>query len=189
MTNYFLTGNCIQTILKNEHSDLSLEYDYLIHGLWPTKNNDNKFWPNTFMAEMNKMSKEYGLPYESNDPNDIHYFIVFILEQLHRELKSSKNRNNKRKEVQYNQYDKNNIIKYIDDFKEESSIISKLFLGFKETTEECLNCNNNVNLENKIICYNYEMFNCLVFPLDGIKNEINSNNVTIADCFNYIQKT
>ena len=189
LTNYFLTGNCIQPILKNEHSDLSLEYDYLIHGLWPTKNNGNKFWPNTFMEEMNKMSKEHGLPYESNDPNDIHYFIVFILEQLHRELKSSKNRNNKQKEVQYNQYDENNIIKYIDDFKEESSIISKLFFGFKETTEECLNCNKKANLENKILCYNYEMFNCLVFPLDEIKNEINSNNVTIIDCFNYIQKT
>ena len=189
LTNYFLTGNCIQTILNNEHSDLSLEYDSLIHGLWSKKNIDNKFWPNDFMAEISQMSIEYGLPYESNDPNDIHYFIVFILEQMHRELKTSKNINNKLKDAQYDQYDQNNVIKCIDDFKEESSIISKLFFGFKETTEECLNCNNNANLENKILCYNYEMFNCLVFPLDEIKNEINSNNVTIVDCFNYIQKT
>ena len=186
LTNYFFTENCEKNILDNEQSELSLEYHYLIHGLWPINNNENKFWPNTFMIEMNKISKEYGLPYESNDPNDIHYFIVFILEQLHRELK---NKINIKKRVQYDQYDQNNIIKYIDDFKEESSIISKLFFGYKETTEECLNCNNNANLENKILCYNYEMFNCLVFPLDEIKQEINSNNVRIVDCFNYIQKT
>ena len=188
LTNYFLTGDCYQTIINNENSELSLEYDYLINELWPTKNNENIFCPNTFMAEMNKLSQEYGLPFESNDPNDIHYFIVFILEQLHRELKTSKNRNDKQKEVQYDQYDKKNIIKCIDDFKEESSIISKLFFGFKETTEECLNCTNE-NLKDNILCYNYEMFNCLVFPLDEIKNEINSNNVTIFDCFQFIQKT
>jgi ubiquitin C-terminal hydrolase len=107
---------------------------------------------------------------------------------LHRELKTSKNRNNKQKEVQYDQYDKKNIKKCIDDFKEESSIISKLFFGFKETTEECLNCVYE-NSGDNILCYNYEMFNCLVFPLDEIKNEINSNNVTIFDCFQFIQKT
>ena len=184
LTNYFLTGNCYQPILKNENSDLSLEYDYLIQQLWTTKTGENKFWPNTFMTEMNILSEEYGLPYESNDPNNIHYFIVFILEQLHRELKTSNNKNN----IQYDQYDQHNIIKCIDDFKEESSIVSKLFFGFKEITEECLNCNKD-NSENKILCYNYEMFNCLVFPLDEIKNEINSNNVTIVDCFNYFQKT
>ena len=189
LTDYFLTGNCVQAILNNLHSDLSLEYNSLIHELWSKENSGKTFWPNTFMLEVYEMSKIYGLPYESNDPNDIHYFIVFILEQMHRELKSSKNRNNKQKDIQYDQYDQNNIIKYIDDFKEESSIISNLFFGFKETIEECLNCNNKADSENKILCYNYEMFNCLVFPLDEIKNEINSNTITIIDCFNYIQKT
>jgi len=171
---------------ENNNLKLSSEYYNLNNELWLTQNGEQKYWPNDFMTELFKMSKEYWLPYKSNNPNDIHYFIVFILEQLHRELK--KNINIK-KEVEYDQYDQNNIVKYIDDFKEESSIISKLFFGFKETTEECLNCNKKANLDNKILSYNYEMFNCLVFPLDEIKNEINSNNVTIIDCFNYIQKT
>jgi len=171
---------------ENNNLKLSSNYYNLNNELWLTQNGEQKYWPNDFMTELFKMSKEYWLPYKSNNPNDIHYFIVFILEQLHRELK--KNINIK-KEVEYDQYDQNNIVKYIDDFKEESSIISKLFFGFKETTEECLNCNKKANLDNKILSYNYEMFNCLVFPLDEIKNEINSNNVTIIDCFNYIQKT
>lgn len=186
LTNYFFKDDFSQNIENNEDAKLSLEYYFLNYGLWP-KNNEKEFWPNDFMKELFEMSKEYGLPNESNDPSDIQYFIVFILEQLHRELKP-KNKNNNQKEVQYNQFDKSDIIKCIDEFKEEDSIISKLFFGFKETTEKCLNCNDKY-LDPKILCYNYEMFNCLVFPLDKIASEMNSNNVTINDCFNYIQQT
>jgi len=186
LTKYFFSNECNENISNNNNSKLSFQYYELNNGIWLTQNGEKKYWPNDFMTELFEMSKEYWLPYKSYNPNDIHYFIVFILEQMHRELKKNIN---VKKEVEYDQYDQNNIVKYIDDFKEESSIISKLFFGFKETTEECLNCNKKANLENKILSYNYEMFNCLVFPLDEIKNEINSNNVTIIDCFNYIQKT
>ena len=52
---------------------------------------------------------------------------------------------------------------------------------------------------NNPICYNYGIFNCLIFPLEEVKNmknnqmqynnQINNNIVTLIDCFNYNQKS
>ena len=53
---------------------------------------------------------------------------------------------------------------------------------------------------NNPICYNYGVFNCLVIPLEEaakMKNkllsnnniQINNNEISLYDCFNYNQKT
>ena len=51
------------------------------------------------------------------------------------------------------------------------------------------------------ICYNYQIFNCLIFPLEEIKNmknnsiqfnnffQMNNNHVSLEDCFIYNQKS
>ena len=92
---------------------------------------------------------------------------------------------------------------FFDNFKEQCSIISDLFFGFTETTNECINCKNNYNSQglNNPICYNYQIFNCLIFPLEEVKNLknnlfqmnnnyiIQNNTVSIYDCFFYYQKT
>ena len=98
-----------------------------------------------------------------------------------------------------NQYDKNNAFNYFfNDFRKETSIISDIFFGFNETTNECLYCKNMYNAQglNSPICYNYGIFNCLIFPLEEVKNMknmqnnyINNNRVSLYDCFYYNQKT
>ena len=122
-------------------------------------------------------------------------FIIFILEQLHKELKKPINKNNSIKNDKLNQYDKNNAFKhFFINFQKECSIISDLFFGITETTNECLNCKNIFNSQGLLnpICYNYQIFNCLIFPLEAIYNIKNiqekRNIITIYDCFYYNQK-
>ena len=67
-----------------------------------------------------------------------------------------------------------------------------------------MHCKNIYNYKglNNPICYNYGIFNCLIFPLEEIKNFKNNNNyqynnffqnnnncVSLNDCFQYNQKT
>ena len=91
------------------------------------------------------------------------------------------------------------------EFSKECSILSDLFFGINETTNICLNCKNYYESKKLSypICYNYGIFNCLIFPLEEVKNmknnllknnnqiniNIDNNRVTIYDCFYYNQKS
>ena len=79
---------------------------------------------------------------------DSKYFIIFVLEQLHKEIKRPINASNINNLIiqPLNQYDKNNAFnRFLNFFNKECSIISDLFFGFTETTNECLNCKNIYN--------------------------------------------
>ena len=79
----------------------------------------------------------------------------------------------------------------------------RYIFGFTETTNICLYCKDFYSRQriNYPICYNYGIFNCLIFPLEEVKNfrnnywanlniQINQNNsVTLDECFFYNQKT
>ena len=148
---------------------------------------------------MNPLFKEG----EAGDSKD---FIIYILEQLHKELYKSVNNNNQLINIQQNlnQYDKQSSFNYFFyNFQKQCSIISDIFFGITETTNECINCKNNYNSQglNNPIFYNYQIFNCLIFPLEEVNNmknnylqnnnniQINQNNVvTIYECFIYNQK-
>ena len=93
---------------------------------------------------------------------------------------------------------------FFNDFQKQCSIISDIFFGITETTNECLNCKNYYNSQglNNPICYNYQIFNCLIFSLEEVKNmknntmqynnymQMNQNNrVNLYECFFYNQKT
>jgi ubiquitin C-terminal hydrolase len=146
--------------------------------------------------------------FKTGQAGDSKDFIIFVLEQLHKELKKAvKVPNFNNSIVQpLNQYDKNNAFNnFFDSFQKECSIISDTFFGFNETTNECLYCKNIYNSQgyNNPICYNYGIFNCLIFPLEEVKNmknlQMNSNfffqnnfvnnRVTLQDCFIYNQKS
>ena len=129
-------------------------------------------------------------------------FIIFILEQLHKELKEPVKSltNNINVITALNQYDKDNAFQhFFQDFQKECSIISDAFFGFTETTNICVNCQYNYNSKglNNPICYNYQIFNCLIFPLEEIKNWRNTQNsymnmnncVNLYECFCYNQKS
>ena len=131
--------------------------------------------------------------FQKGDPGDSKDFIIYILEQIHRELKKSiANLTNIKKVEELNQYDKQNAFNnFFEDFKKECSIISDVFFGFNETTNICLNCKNNYNSKGMVnpICYNYGIFNCVIIPLEEVKKMKNNyygtnvNIVNMNECF------
>jgi ubiquitin C-terminal hydrolase len=185
---------------KNE-SQLSPVYYELIQHLWE-KNRTKSYSPYNFMNKINEMNTLFKLG-QAGDSKD---FIIYILEQLHKELNASvieKNSNNSKINKPYDQYDKENTFNYFfNNFQKNCSIISDIFFGVNQTTNTCLNCKKNYNSQNLAnpICYNYEIFNCIIFPLEEIRktkynssqnnylNQINNNIISIYDCFSYNQR-
>ena len=198
LTDYFLNDKNRDRIFNNNikiknKNDLQLSpvYYELIKQLWDKKGTKS-FSPNNFMNQIEKMNPLF----KQGQAGDSKDFIIFILEQLHKELKSPIKGANQGNIQPLNQYDRNNAFNYFfNDFKQECSIISDIFFGFNETTNECLNCKKNFNSKgyNSPICYNYGIFNCLIFPLEEVKkmkyNIIQNNIVSIYDCFSYQQKS
>ena len=210
LTNYFLNEKNKDKIINNNialnnKSDNQLTPCYLelINKLWnKTPSETKSFSPSNFVQKLNEMNPLFKLG-EAGDSKD---FIIFILEQIHRELKKPLNIKNKIPET-LNQYDNANAFEnFFNEFKSEVSIISDVFFGVNETTNVCLNCKANYNSrnQNNPISYNYGIFNCLIFPLEEVKNMklknnmnqgnnqalMNSNNkVNIYDCFDYYQKS
>ena len=210
LTNYFLKqSNCNKiinnniAISKGNEPQLSPIYLDLIKKLWNKNSNSKAFSPKDFMNTIEKMNPLF----KQGQPGDSKDFIIFILEQFHTELKRPiKNKitpQGDNKNV--NQYDKQAALNYfIDDFMKETSIISDLFFGIIETTNVCLKCKRDYNSKgmNNPIVYNYQKINCIIFPLEEVKNYKNSfiqnnynyfknqnNIVSIYECFFYYQKT
>ena len=200
LTDYFLNKKNADRIINNNiciknknELQLSPAYCDLIKKLWD-KNGPKSFSPNNFMNIIEKMNPLF----KKGQAGDSKDFIIFILEQLHKELKRPISENNSIN-IELNQYDRVNAFNYFfNDFKNECSIISDTFFGFNETTNECLNCKRIYNMNGLCnpICYNYGLFNCLIFPLEEVKNMKNmaiqnslNNVVTLYDCFLYQQKS
>ena len=200
LTDYFLNEKNTDRIINNNiyiqnknELQLSPAYLDLIKKLWD-KNGPKSFSPSNFMGVIEKLNPLF----KKGQAGDSKDFIIFILEQLHKELKSPLNGINQIN-IPLNQYDRVNAFNYFfNDFKKECSIISDTFFGFNETTNECLYCRNIYNMNGLCnpICYNYGIFNCIIFPLEEVKNLKNiniqnnlNNTVTIYDCFYYNQKS
>ena len=205
LTNYFLNeknkNNIINNniALKNKNAlQISPVYLELIKILWK-KDGKKSFSPKTFMNTINNMNPSF----KTAQPGDVKDFIIFVLAQLHKELKKSVNLYKSQNLLPPNQYDKNDTFNYFfNDFHKECSIMSDIFFGFTETTNECLNCKNKYNSKGikNPICYNYEIFNYLIFPLEVVKNmknnsmqnnniEIINNRISLYECFFYNQKS
>ena len=210
LTNYFLNPKNKDRIINNNiaiqnRNELQLSPIYLelIHKLWD-KNGPKSISPTDFMNVVEKMNPLF----KQGQDGDYKDFLIFILEQFHKELKKSLIINNNNENVHentiLNRYDKKKSFDhFFTEFRKESSIISDIFFGINETTNECTNCKlvYNSNGLNSPIQYNYGIFNCLIFPLEEVKknknnsfqnNNINNcqnNVVSIYECFFYDQKT
>ena len=197
LTEYFLKDKNKEKIFNNNiylkeknSKKLSPCYYELIQNLW-NQNSDKPYNPNKFITRVNDMNTLFKKG-EAGDSKD---FIIFILEQIHKELKTEPKNNSNEYEFQLNQYDKHNTLQnFFNDFKNEVSIISDIFFGFIETTNECQKCKFNFSIKNinNPIIYNYQIFNSLIFPLEEVKNmknkliqNFNNNTVTLNDCFSY----
>ena len=202
LTEFFLKAQNFQKIQNYIGRDdkLSPYYYELIQNLWQ-ENGPKSFSPTDFMKVVEKMNPLFKVG-QAGDSKD---FIIFILESLHKELKSPINTgNNNQINHILNQYDKKSAFHhFLAEFKSDFSIISDTFFGINETMNECLNCKNNYNMMNMNcpILYNYGIFNFLIFPLEEVKNCRNNNymnfnynnmpilnQVTLDDCFIYNQK-
>ena len=204
LTKYFLNKNNKNRIINNNIAlknkdalQLSPVYLELIQKLWD-ENGPKSFSPNKFMNTIEKMNPLF----KTGQAGDAKDFIIFILEQIHKELKAPINNINTNNPP-LNQYDRNNAFYYFfNEFRKECSVISDIFFGFTETTNECLNCKYIYNSKglNSPVCYNYGIFNCLIFPLEEVKNMKNNSNqykgiqnnnniVSLYDCFYYNQKS
>ena len=206
LTAYFLKEKSRDKIInnnisiKNRNADqLSPIYLKLILNLWNPNSSSRSFSPEDFMRTIERMNPLF----KQGQAGDSKDFIIFLLERFHTELKKPVGQN-KTPQQNLNQYDKNNAFNFFfNDFQQECSIISDIFFGITETTNICLNCKNNYNSRglNNPICYNYQKFNCLIFPLEEVKNMknnmmknngfqiYNNNIVSILECFYYYQKT
>ena len=202
LTKYFLNEKNKDKIINNNIANKNTNelqlcpvYLNLIQNLWKKNSTSKSFSPNQFMNTIEAMNPLF----KKGQAGDSKDFIIFILEQFHRELKHTAE-NNKQPNRDLNQYDKSIAFEhFFYEFKNELSVISDIFFGFNETTNVCLNCKNIYNSKNMAnpICYNYGIFNVIIFPLEEVKNLRNRNNflmsnnnmVNLYDCFLYNQKT
>ena len=210
LTDFFLDHNNEQLINNNNNINinepinikLSTAYLDLIKQLWINDDDHSTYSPSAFKDTIIKMNPLL----DNNETGNAKNLIIYILKQLHKELKPPKNinQNNNSQIIDYNQYDKKDtFLFFIKDSKQNWSIIYDIFYGFKETINECLYCKEKYSSQklNNPICYNYELFNYLIFPLEEIKNiKYNSNDsnlqeqnniqyiVSINDCFYYINR-
>ena len=186
LSNYFL--NPENKIPQDKK--LSFSYLNLISNLWQKQNNNTvSYSPYDFkniISEMNPLFQGIS----ANDSKDL---ILFILQQLHEELKLKVQEDtlqNQNKEIA----DQTNRNAVFEEFKESMknnvSIISELYFGMNEIISDCLNCRQKGN---PVIKYNFQIFNFIIFPLKEVSNykktklnnetNINDDSVTIYDCF------
>lgn len=196
LSNYFLNPENISKFTKDKK--LTFSYCELISNLWKSPNPETvSYSPYDFkdvISEMNPLFQGIA----ANDSKDL---ILFILQQLHRELKLEENGDCGQSSDDAN-VDQTDRIAVYEDFeksmKNNVSIISDLFFGRNEIVSDCLNCRQNGN---PIVKYNFQIFNFIIFPLKEVSNykknklnllnninnenniEQNNDSVTIYECF------
>ena len=135
LTNFFLKEKNKNSIfnnniaLKNKNEpQLCPHYYNLIQNLW-AKNGPKSFSPYNFMNIIENMTKNNPLSFRANEAGDAKDFIIFILEELHKELKKAMKSSNNQQQIPFNQYDRQSTLNhFIEEFKEGCSIISDEFL-------------------------------------------------------------
>ena len=214
LTNYFLEEKNYNKIINNNIAEENKDalqlcpiFYKLIQNLWKKNASFKSFSPENFTKSISLMSENDQVKLNLYEVENAKDFIIYILERLHNELKQPIK--NKFCQInpgdQLNQYDKNNaFLHFLDEFENNTSIISDLFFGINEITEVCQFCKNKYNSSGKMepIYFNYDIFKILIFQLDEIqkckeqmirikKKNINmdSNRVSLFECFFYNQKS
>ena len=170
MTEYFLNPahkDLIINGLNNRNQSglrLAKEYYNVVYNLWNI--DGQKFYePRMFkhvLGSLNNLFKKM----EASDAKDM---IVFFLEQIHKEINRVKPPEVSAPNFTINQYNKEEMLNhFVNEFKiNNKSIISDNFFIVTETTQKCQNCKNH-NTPN-YICYNYNIQNCFIFPLEEVR--------------------
>ncbi len=208
LTNYFLDENRRKSIQANisekainyDNDSLVGKYIKLVETVWnkDRANRNESYQPNEFMKLVEKQNPLFK-PGEAGDAKD---FIIYLLEQMHKELKKPVDERIPINEPQNQYKQRNALIYFFNEFCKETSIFSDNFFGINEATNTCMYCKNFYDSRkmNYPICYNYGIFNCLILPLEEVRKMVidycrktnpsySTNTVTLEQCFIYNQKT
>ena len=198
LTNYLLKEDVTNKIEKNKNSKIfSFEYLQLLKHLWLLDKNDIEYYQNhksfspyNFKNVLGNMNNLF-INNEANDSKDL---ILFMQEQLHKELnfldENKIIQNNNKNHPTINQFNENEVINsFFNYFKQNyKSCISDVFYGTQKTKTDCLRCGAST--------YNYQIFSNLFFPLEEVRKfksipNYNGNTayVTLYDCLDYFQQT
>ena len=186
LTNFFLKNK--KSLINENKYDLAKEYAKLIKNLWPIKIIKKFYEPNDFKKRIGEKNPLFS-GIAANDSKDL---IMFILEELHKELnepnqKDIDEKKNLDQNKQFQIVEQTNEVEEFKKFSEDyynknKSIIQKIFYGEQESFTHCENCKKTL--------YSFSIFNFLIFPLEkvrqyltGIKNGF--QYVTLEDCFDH----
>ena len=177
LANYFKFNTRLYDLFKedNNKSKLFSSFKLLIDNLFPKYvfnlqlEKKNYFAPYEFKKKIKEM-KEPNFDFNKLDPKD---FVIFLIQNLHRELRKKKENNNNN--INLDKRDKNMMFqKCSNNFIEnDQSIIGDLFYGFKYITAKCPNCDSTT--------YDFQPYLFLDFPLDKI--HILKSNATFLGNF------
>jgi ubiquitin C-terminal hydrolase len=212
----------INKYLKENKLCLTSSFKILIDNLWPYGNKilesyQGKNFNNIFFIPQeieNKISKMNNLfkGVAAYDPKDLVNFIIMTLHEELNETPKSNINNNGVNNQNINLYNNNEVLQnFLNNFKNENSIISKDFYAVYHTLSKCSKC--------QLIENNYQKYYFLIFPLEEIRkykiNQYNKqmmnmcqnmfnanpflfqqnlqkiqniNSVTLEDCLNYKEK-
>ena len=176
LSEYFLNPSNENIIKKGpfniNHNGLRLADSYykVVSNLWKIDGNKT-FAPRDFKYVLGTLNPLFQ-KMEASDAKDM---IVFFLEQIHKEINLVNPPKIAQANPNLNQYNRNNMLNhFIEDFqKNNKSKISDKFFIIAETTQECQNCKIR-NVQNRI-CYNYNIQNLFIFPLEEVRKFRNNN--------------
>ena len=181
--NYFLDGNLINNVTQDKNCPLTKEFASLVNHLWTLpKNNNNKsyYTPTSFKNIISQMNPLFeGIA--ANDSKDL---ILFIYENIHREINSIPYNF-----IQYNLNNCNNDIELVNFrntyYPANSSILVDTFYFEQQSFLQCYSCN--------CIKISYSIVNMLIFPLEKVRQYVykasngQKNDVDIDLCFKHNQ--
>ena len=126
----------------------------------------------------NKNNLFYGV--NAGDAKDLYFNLIDLIlnELLIKKDKDNLNSDNKNG-FQLIDLDKEKMFQEIKKEIDENNIINNLFIGYYETSYNCINLPKDFNL----FSFNTEAF--ILFNLETINNYYNNNQLNIEDCFEY----
>jgi len=128
LTNHFLGENFEQI-----NGKIALGYFDLIHNLW----SKNIIRSSIDISGFINIIKERDPTFKLDQPGNYKEFIIFILDNIHNDLKKIENLNDLNMIEPLNEYDQKSAFNdYKNKFSLETSIISKLFFGTNEIKEK-----------------------------------------------------
>ena len=170
LTDYFLNPKHKEIIVKGKFNynpsgmRLAKEYYDVVTNLWDI-NGIKYYEPKNFKKVLGTLNTLF----EKMEASDAKDMIVFFLEQIHKEINLVKLPAVNDQNIPLNQYNRDSMLNhFVNEFSNTNkSIISDHFFIITETTQKCQNCKNH-NVPN-YICYNYNIQNVFIFPLEEIR--------------------